>query len=181
MMDGNGRTTRSSALRRGLLVAAGAVGLGVAARGEAAPVPAKKGKSRKLELLGEGWHVHGNGRVAGQALLRGERTATHGELVARPGCRRVGEFSAAAFHLQSPFEHGTFASSSLELHTFALADGTILGMGCASGDESVFAVIGGTGRYEGARGSYVARQRLRERGGDGTAEITFTLSNLGGS
>ena len=39
-------------------------------------------------------------------------------------------------------------------------------------------MIGGTGRYAGATGSYVARQSLREHGGEGTAEFTLTLDDL---
>ena len=35
--------------------------------------------------------------------------------------------------------------------------------------------MGGTGRYAGARGTYVARQRRQELGGEGTAEFVLTL------
>ena len=35
---------------------------------------------------------------------------------------------------------------------------------------------GDHGRFSGARGSYVARQRSRELGGDGTAEFNLTLA-----
>jgi hypothetical protein len=49
-------------------------------------------------------------------------------------------------------------------------------MGSAAGGQDAFAIVGGTGEFAGARGSYVARQSLRERGGDGTAEIHMFLN-----
>ena len=64
----------------------------------------------------------------------------------------------------------------MELHTFRLRDGTILGMGSTIDGESVFTITGGTGRYAGSRGTYVAQQRLREQGGDGTAEFIIELT-----
>ena len=59
--------------------------------------------------------------------------------------------------------------SQLELHTFALGAGTLLGMGSPSG--AGFAVVGGTGEYAGASGAYVLEKR-----GDGSANFTFDLS-----
>jgi hypothetical protein len=67
------------------------------------------------------------------------------------------------------------AGGTIEVHTFRLRDGSLLGMGSTIDGESVFSIVGGTGRYAGARGSYVAQQRLRELGGDGTALITLDL------
>lgn len=60
-------------------------------------------------------------------------------------------------------------------HTFKLRDGTIVGTGTAGRLEGVFAILGGTGRYAGARGTYVARQRHHEFGGDGAAEFVLTF------
>ena len=45
--------------------------------------------------------------------------------------------------------------------------------------ENVFAIVGGTGKYLGVTGSYVARQNPLETGGDGTAEFTLTLQRSG--
>jgi hypothetical protein len=175
--DSGVNISRRSALRRGLLLIGGAVGFGsLAGQAEARPESgATAGGVRELRLRGRGWHVSGSGRQGGQALKGGERTQTHGELLDRAG-RAVGTFAATSFHLSSPFSHGDAADQSLELHTFALPGGTILGMGSALGGEDLFAVVGGTGEFVGARGSYVARQDVRERGGDGTAEITIQLS-----
>ena len=175
-MSDTSKTSRRSALLRGLLLIGGAVGVGAATgRADARPAPETVAGMRTLEFRGRGWHVSGAGRQSGQALRGGERTQTYGELLDGAGTA-VGSFSAASFHLSNPFSHGDLADQSLELHSFSLPGGTILGMGSALGGQDAFAVIGGTGDYTGARGSYVARQDVRERGGDGTADITIYLS-----
>jgi hypothetical protein len=58
---------------------------------------------------------------------------------------------------------------------FLFPAGTIVGMGTSLHGEATFAVVGGTGIYADARGSYVAKQRLREQGGNGTADFNLTL------
>jgi hypothetical protein len=50
-----------------------------------------------------------------------------------------------------------------------------MGMGSVEPGRHAFAVVGGTGRYAGARGAYVASQHLRELGGDGTAHFVLDL------
>ena len=65
------------------------------------------------------------------------------------------------------------------LHTFELTGGTILGMGSGPLREATYAVIGGTGRFQGAAGSYVARQHPRDLGGDGTAEFVLDFTTEG--
>ena len=92
----------------------------------------------------------------------------------RPGGKVVGHFTAAHLTHDSPF---AAAASSLEIHTFALEAGSIHGLGMvARGTEGHFLILGGTGRYAGARGSYVAHQHVRELGGDGTSEFHLTLA-----
>ena len=73
-----------------------------------------------------------------------------GELIDEQQAVRVGKFYAAGFALGggSHPAHG----ERLELHTFKLRDGTIIGSGTAGQLEGVFAILGGTGRYAGARG-----------------------------
>ena len=71
------------------------------------------------------------------------------------------------------------AAAAMEMHHFNLADGTIVGMGTIGGFHdvtSVHAIIGGTGRYDGASGSYTARQSPVELGGDGTADFSFNIT-----
>ena len=45
----------------------------------------------------------------------------------------------------------------------------------APGAGGVFTILGGSGRYLGATGSYVAEQNPVETGGDGSARFTLTL------
>jgi hypothetical protein len=80
--------------------------------------------------------------------------------------QELGQFRAAALPGVGAFH----------LHTFDLAEGTILGIGANKLDEGSYAIVGGTGRYAGASGTYTARQFLRELGGDGTAEFTLNLN-----
>ena len=98
-----------------------------------------------------------------------------GELLDRPDGEPVGELYGTAFALHGPGAQATDAER-LELHTFKLRDGTIIGSGAAGVVEGEFAILGGTGRYAGARGTYVARHDRRELGGDGTAEFRLTLT-----
>jgi hypothetical protein len=91
----------------------------------------------------------------------------------------IGHFTAAHLTHESPF---AAAISSLEIHTFTLRDGTIHGLGSAvRGDDGQFLILGGTGRYAGIQGSYLARQATRELGGNGTAEFRLTLTRREGS
>jgi hypothetical protein len=100
----------------------------------------------------------------------------YGELYAADEDVKVGEFAATYFSLHQPSAGGRLAS--LEQHVFTLPGGSILGSGITSAGfatEDEFAIAGGTGRYAGARGTYVVRQSHLEFGGDGTAMITFRL------
>ena len=50
-----------------------------------------------------------------------------------------------------------------------------IGSGTAGALEGSFAVLGGTGRYAGMQGTYLARQGHEELGGDGAAKFVFEL------
>ena len=51
-----------------------------------------------------------------------------------------------------------------------------IGTACGrQGYHPLYAIVGGTGRYHGASGSYVASQRPAGAGGDGSADFTFML------
>jgi hypothetical protein len=169
-------SSRRGLLGRGLLVAAGALGVGAAARSaksEFAPADAA-GKNGELRLYGRNLHLQAPERRAGQVPVNGERHSAYGELLDRPKGKVVGSFTAAHLTQESPF---AAAVSSLEIHTFALKDGTIHGLGAvARGSEGHFVILGGTGRYSGVQGSYRASQGVRELGGDGSADFHFTLA-----
>jgi hypothetical protein len=170
-MDETTRTTsRRSVLGRGLALAAGAVGL--SATGAQAATPKTEGT---LILHGRGFHLDSQTKLRGQVPQSGDRHSAYGELVDRPNGKAVGQFSAMHLTHDSPFAQG---ASSLEVHTFTLKDGTIHGLGTvARGAEGHFVILGGTGRYSGVTGSYIARQNAREMGGNGTATFHMTLAS----
>jgi hypothetical protein len=179
---------RRRLLQRALVLAGGGLGLGLLSRTESTQaagalprsVPSR-GQPRTLTLRGRSWHQYGPNHRSGEAPRVSERLTTFGELLGADGATAIGEFHAATLGTGSPFLSGSFAAGSLEWHTFNLPDGNILGMGCSAGGNTTFAIIGGTGRYLGASGSYVARQHPFDLGGDGTAEFTFTFSTGGSS
>lgn len=175
MSSESSKATRTSLLRRGALLVGAALGLQAAPQAAAALTAAPLA-TQTLKLYGRRWHVHAQGRRAGHLPARGDRLSMYGELTRRPGGKKMGEFYSAYFSHLAPFGPGPQAAAGLELHTFNLDDGTILGQGSHWGEAGVYAVVGGTGRYTGARGSYVAHQRPAELGGDGTADFVFTLA-----
>jgi len=134
----------------------------------------------ELRLFGRNWHIQGEGPRAGWARPeRGQRQVVFGELVDGPIASagvKVGEFYATCTCVNAPFGAGPLAAAFIEHHTLNLSDGTLTGIGTSQGGESTFAIVGGTGRYAGARGSYVARQLSAELGGDGTAELVATIT-----
>lgn len=175
--------TRREALKRGFLLIGAAVGIGTAGKAvvsgaRSAPGEAKGAATRQITLHGRQWHLSSSALKPGQLPDRGHRLLGHGELLDGPGGEKVGEFFATSFGLESPSRAGPDGMASLEVHTFNLPGGSIIGTGTARAAldaDDVFAIVGGTGEYVGARGSYVARQQPQELGGDGTARFTLTL------
>lgn len=172
--EGTGKTTRGGALKRLALLAGGAAGLGavggkVLGQPAAVPaaVPAAAGRKTKTVVLhGRNWrHVVHDAEHGKLPAASAARTPS-GKIVDGRG-RDLGTFRAANML-------GT--GGVLQLQTFDLFDGTIMGIGAAGIHENPFAIVGGTGRYVGVSGTYVAKQAPRELGGDGTAEFTLTLS-----
>jgi hypothetical protein len=171
-------TTRGGALKRLLLLAGGAAGglaggRALVGRGEpaAAPVPRPATATAPAEhvLYGRDWRLGSHAAEHGKAPVPHERTPK-GRLVDAGG-RELGTFRAANM---------LGAGGALQLQTFDLADGTIVGVGSAGVHDKAFAIVGGTGRYAGVSGTYVARQSPRELGGDGTAEFRLNLMTGGG-
>ena len=166
---------RREALRRAAVLLGGVFGLSLAKApmALAGPADAEKAYPASLVLFGVDWRRDSASGQAGVPQVPGERATVYGTLVAQPGGSAVGEFQAASFFGESPLSAS--GSASIELHTFQLGEDTIFGMGNAFDAVGVFAVVGGSGRYAGARGSYVAEQSHFESGGDGTARFDFTL------
>lgn len=173
--------SRRSFLKTGLAAVGGLLGMGAAAKVTTSAMAADsspKPVTETITLHGRDWHITSPSRRAGEFPVAGEQMLINGELVDAPDGSRLGDFYATYFGLTMPGRTGPDGSSSLQMHTFNLPDGTLVGTGTASpahDTEDRFAIIGGTGRYEGARGSYVARQSPTQFGGDGTATFTITL------
>jgi len=165
---------RRNVLKRGLVLAAGAVGLS-AAGSDARAMTRIAGAGGPLALHGVGWRLVSPGRTPGAAIPLGEHAAVHGDLL-DAGRQPVGAFYGSRLAIQSRGTRHAGSDASVEVHTFVLREGTIVGMGTSVLGRATFAIVGGTGAYAGATGSYSAHQRLRELGGDGTADFLLTLT-----
>jgi len=167
--------TRRTALRRGLLFLGGLVGIGAASRVAASSGAAADAAGRDTPSAGGGTlvlraqhlQVHVGGRRATRMPDSGEPAAAHGDLVDENG-RRMGELHVAVMPVHGP-GLASAATGAMEWHTFLLEDGTILGSGTAGTEGGAFAIVGGTGRFAGARGTYTLRR------GVGTDEAEFLL------
>lgn len=172
-MSTNGQSRRSL-LGRGLVGLAAAVGLGAGAGVTATRTAGgAEQSSRTIRLDGRGWTLTTPGKRFGERLSPGDRSTVHGQLV--DGDRVVGSFLGSRVAAPSA-PGGIDADAALELHTFTLEHGTILGMGSALPGAAVFSIVGGSGAYANARGSYTAEQHARELGGDGSATFVLTLT-----
>lgn len=167
---------RRHILKRGALgvasVAAVAVTGAAASASTQRATPASDGAAaRMMRLVGRGWHADA---PKASRPGKGERFSVYGELYATTG-EKVGEFFSENVGVDSPFQLTGEGRGAFEIHTLTLAGGTIVGVGMGGGGERSYAIVGGTGRYTGARGSYVARQDIYGLGGDGKAELLLTL------
>ena len=160
---------RRSLLKRAFVLAAGAVGLGAVAKDANARIDIPLGTGKEVSLYGRDWRLETPGRRAGEAIQPGDHGVLSGELLDGPKGRVVGQFYG------SRLAAGPRASAGIEVHTFVLKGGTLVGMGTTVLGRAVFAIVGGTGAYAEAKGSYAAVQRLREQGGNGTAEFKLSL------
>lgn len=166
---------RRTILKRGAIGAASVAALAVAAGTQSAPrsvstTPTEVG-SRTIRFIGRGWHT--DDAKAGLPG-KGDAYSVYGELMS-PAGDKVGEFFSQNVGVNSPFQITGEGVGSFEIHTLSLPGGTIVGVGVGGGRERSYAIVGGTGTYAGARGSYLARQDTYGLGGDGKAELLLTL------
>jgi len=148
--------------------------VGALAPAPAAALAAPAGTPRKFTLYGRNWHTGARGRGA----RSGDRLSYYGELLTAPDSDPAGHFLAACFCPDIPASFGGFAAVTMEMHTFTLPEGSIMGQGVAApGGGGRFAIVGGTGAYAGARGFYTAHQEPLEWGGSGRAEFSFELTD----
>ena len=163
--------SRRTLLKGGAVAAAGAVGWGAAAATSGGSAGASAAGT--LELTGARWRAGSPGVGPGGL-------AAYGELLG-PGGAVAGSFSAT--RLAVPATSGNDAPGA-ELQTFNLTEGSIFGLGIppARGEGAAsYAILGGTGAYAGAIGTYTADQRPLDRGGDGTAAFSFQFTTQGQS
>jgi len=164
---------RRTVLKRGFFAAAAAAAAALAIRPgdqRAALAAAPVGSGKTVELFGRGWHTD-TSKVPG----KGDTYSVYGELLTSPEGDKCGEFYAACLAIDSPFQVTGQGIGSLEIHTLVLAEGSIVAMGAGGGAERSFAIVGGTGKYTGARGSYTANQDTYGLGGRGTAAFKLKL------
>jgi hypothetical protein len=165
--------TRRSALKRIALT----LGVGAAA---ATGFTVARRREDTFSLHGRDWHLHSRELVKGK-LPDGDRMLGYGELYDTEGTP-MGGFTATYIGLPQAAANGRLAS--VEQHVFTLPGGSLMGSGMTApgfDTEDEFAIVGGTGKYAGARGTFVLRQSPLEFGGDGTATITFRLMAEGAS
>lgn len=168
-------TDRRTILKRGALGAASVAAVAVAAGAATTPsrsaaTPQPEG-AQTIRLIGRGWHAD---TTKATLPRKGDRYAVYGELY-EPGGDKAGEFFSSNVGVDSPFQITGEGVGAFEIHTLSLAGGTIVGVGIGGGSERTYAIVGGTGKYAGARGSYLARQDTYGLGGDGKAELLLTL------
>jgi hypothetical protein len=166
---------RRTLLQRGLLALAAGLGVGAGARRVSAAAPeAPAGKV--VVLRGRRRPASPQGRLPRAAAA--PRLVREGDLVDDRG-RAVGRFSSSSFCAETPFGPQLAAASSLELQAFHLEDGSSLfGIGSAGAPSAAgrsLAILGGTGRFAGVRGSYSERELPGGPHGSGSLEFVVTL------
>ncbi len=164
--------SRRDLLRRGLALIGAAIG--VRAIGEVDGLDL----GSAWTILGENFYLS---RPAGSGALpqRGDRATGSGTLVNGAG-EPIGSFYATRIAVEVPGVVGVAAPSAFEWQSLNLPGGSIFGTGVASHNVDLpdqFSIVGGTGRYTGASGSYAALLRPRELGGDGTAEFMMSVTS----
>lgn len=162
--------SRRSLLKRGVALIGAAVGVHALGNLDTADL------ATALTVGGRDFHLL-RAPTAGALPQRGDAATASGALVDEAG-EVIGSFHGNRVAVDVPGAVGVEAPSALEWHSLNLPGGTIFGTGASShsvdaGDT--FAIIGGTGSFAGATGSYTAYLRHHELGGDGTAEFQINL------
>jgi len=187
-MDGPRSPKRRSLLQRGLLLLAGAVGLVTAEQRTAGPAVAAAPSRREpgappgsttLKLYGRRWRPQPHAHLLGRRSEGGDHLVGYGELRDTPDGALVGRFCTNGFCPDFPFGNTVAVAPTIEFQTLTLNSGTLFGMaatGPEAGSERMYAILGGTGRFAGARGTYAARTTSAESLGRSTVEFILTLT-----
>jgi hypothetical protein len=176
---------RRTLLQRGLLVIGGALGLVAAERrpvrevaaAPPQPEPTRGASAGTLRLYGWGWRPQAQSPLLGRGS-EGDHLVGYGDLVDAATGAVVGRFCTNGFCPQTPFGHTIAATPTIEFQTLVLNDGTVFGIGAGAlsgAAEQTYAIVGGTGRFASARGTYTART-ASANGSRGAIEFTLTLT-----
>ena len=152
------KTTRRGIVAGGLALLGG-LGFGAVATGRA--TSSDEGAGRRLDLRAPRFRL---GDPDAQPGIPGRPTRLEGEaqLLDARG-KAAGTFSSVVL---------PSGRDGVELHTFQLEGGTLLGMGRVGG----YAVVGGTGAYAGASGAYTFKHLAEHLGGNGSAHFVIDLT-----
>jgi hypothetical protein len=171
-------TSRRTLIARGLSIAAGAVGVGVAGSivgsgNRTAPTPATRGPAVPIALRPTEMAIYvrdvrfaSPDQPAGALLGVRTFTAPHGELV-DPAGTVVGSLSGGVL---------PGSAGQIGFQRFVFPGGTLIGMGSGSLAGEEYAIVGGTGAYAGAIGTYQTRLEAGARGRD--AAFTFNVTGV---
>lgn len=173
------RSNRRTLLRQGLLMIAGALGLVAAEQrpgGQASAAPSR------AEAMPPTLRLYGRWRPQAQPPLLGRRSdgdhlVAYGDVLDAPEGAVIGRFCTNGFCPETPFGHALAALPTIQFQTLALKDGTVFGMAAApNAGEQSYAILGGTGRFAGVRGTYTSRKRSAEPTGHGGVEFLLTFT-----
>ena len=167
---GNGSSRRELLTRAGLLAgAAGAAGVVGSGRPAGAASSATFARTDLPTVIrGADWRLVRPGVAAGTLPSVGSIALPLGRLVNEDGAH-IGMFESSVMP--------TSGKGSV-FHQLTFEHGTIAAVGPSTLGEATFAVIGGTGQFAGASGSYRLRQQPAPSGG--TAEFTLDITASGG-
>jgi hypothetical protein len=170
-----GGTPRRTLLQRGLALLAGGIAVATGSRviradGGITPAP-----GTTLTLYTRPRPIAPPPGAARAVQADHARQLASGELLDGPHGKCIGSVYTNCFCPGAPFG-AQRSTSDLEFQVMQLADGTLFGMcgGTAEAGEKVRAIVGGTGRYAGARGAYI--ERPAAGAGDDVVELVLTLA-----
>jgi hypothetical protein len=155
-----GSSSRRTLLMQTAIVLGGAVGAAACGQASAA-APSGPASTRSTAGTGNAWTLLGSGRTLAPAPVDGVVDTTAiafgGVLMDAASGVEVGRFCAQALG-RAGFPSG--AAGGVEIQSLQLMDGALYAVGPAGGDrtERSYAVLGGTGRFTGARGTCVVRE-----------------------
>ena len=183
-MEETKAVNRRTVLQRGIGFLAAIAGLEVLearANAQAEPAvpkpPNTTSKSQVLRFHGRHWQTHAHGHAPGQLPGSHERMNRHGDLLDPITQKKAGDYYASCFCPAASFGATSSSGAGVELHTLRLGEDTLFGMGSApalSGGTQLHAIVGGTGQFAGARGSFLVTQKpVSQVGSD--VEIVLTI------